>query len=143
MSSVTLLSLCKLGPESMSMEPETLRDALEADFNMSKMPQKLFDKLNCGYMLVGTDAFTSTIEGFLTATAIMNNMVFDDTEIPFCTFKQCAWSIWEYINLLGDIQEGQPTVPFSDDIVIYIREAGKLNGISVFPNWMSFAQPAK
>lgn len=26
-TSVTLLSLCKLGPDSMNMEPETLRDA--------------------------------------------------------------------------------------------------------------------
>lgn len=138
-SSITLLALKKLGLESLSWDPEILRDALEASFDTFKMPQKLFDKLNCGYTLVGTDAFVSTIEGFLTSTAIMNNLVFEEDEIPYCTLEQCAWSVWEYINLIGDMENGRPTDIFSSDIITYIQEVGKVNGISTFPEWLSFA----
>lgn len=140
-TSVALLGLRHLGPESMAYEPEILRDAFKARFDMQRMSQKLFDKLNCGYMLVGTDAFVSTIEGFLTATAIMNNLVFEEDEIPYCTLRQCAWSVWEYINLMGEIKDGQPTEVFCPEIIEYIREAGKLNGVSQFPQWLAFANP--
>ena len=138
-SSVTLAALNKLGFESLEWEPLILRDAAEAAFGMKKMPQKMFDKLNCGYMLVGTNAFEASIEGFLSATAIMNDLVFDSSEIPYCTLDDCAWSIWEYINLTGDIEDSKPTVQFCPEIIEYIREAGKLNGISTFPVWLSFA----
>lgn len=138
-TSIALVGLKHLGPESMEYEPEILRDAFESQFGMKKMSQKMFDKLNCGYMLVSTDAFLSTIEGFLTATAVMNNLVFEDDEIPFCTLENCAWSIWEYINLMGEIKDGQPTEKFCPEIIEYIREAGRLNGVSQFPQWLAFA----
>ena len=99
----------------------------------------MFDKLNCGYMLVSTDAFVSTIEGFLTATAVMNNLVFEEDTIPYCTLEQCAWSVWEYINLMGEIKDGMPTEQFCPEIITYIREVGRLNGVSTFPSWLSFA----
>ena len=89
-TSIALVGLKHLGPESMTYEPEILRDAFESQFGMQKMSQKMFDKLNCGYMLVSTDAFVSTIEGFLTATAVMNNLVFEEDEIPFCTLENCV-----------------------------------------------------
>ena len=140
-TAVTLPALKAFGLESLDWEPEILRDAFEEQFDMKKMSQKLFDKLNCGYMLIGTDAFTSSIEGFLSATCIMNNLVFEEDEIPYCSLEQCAWSVWEYINLLGDIKDGAPTVEFSSDIVKYIQEAGRQNGVSKFPKWLSFADP--
>lgn len=141
-TSIALVGLKHLGPESMAYEPEILRDAFESQFGMQKMSQKMFDKLNCGYMLVSTDAFVSTIEGFLTATAVMNDLVFEEDEIPFCTLENCAWSVWEYINLMGEIKDGQPTEQFCPEIIEYIREAGKLNGVSKFPQWLAFADPS-
>ena len=138
-TSVTLAALKAFGLESLDWEPEILRDAFEEQFEIKHMPQKLFDKLNCGYTLVGTDAFNSTIEGFLSCTAIMNNLVFDESEPPFCSLEMCAWSVWEYALVLGDLQDGKPTIEFSPDITAYIREVGKLNGISRFPKWLSFA----
>ena len=140
-TSVTLSAIRKFGLESLDWEPEILRDAFAEEFEMNKVPQKLFDKLNCGYMLIGTDAFTSSIEGFLSATNIMNNLVFSEDEAPYCSLEMCAWSIWEAINLLGDIENGAPTCKFCSDIVAYIREVGRLNGVSQFPKWMSFANP--
>jgi hypothetical protein len=138
---LALTAIKKFGPESLEWEPEILRDAFEETFEMNKMPQKMFDKLNCGYMLIGTDAFSSTIEGFLSATAIMNNLVFSEDEAPYCSLEMCAWSIWEYINLMGDIKDGKPTIEFCPDIIKYIQEVGRTNGISKFPPWMEFANP--
>lgn len=140
-TSVTLAALKAFGLESLEWEPEILRDAFQDRFELPKMPQKLFDKLNCGYTLVGTDAFEGSIEGFLSSTAIMNNMSFDEDEIPYCTLEQCAWSVWEYINLTGDIENGRPSVKFSPDICLYLQEAGKANGVTKFPTWLDFATP--
>ena len=140
-TAVTLPALKAFGLESLDWEPEILRDAFQEQFDLSKMPQKLFDKLNCGYMLVGTDAFNSTIEGFLSATCIMNNLVFEEDTIPYCSLEQCAWSVWEYLELMGDLEDGKPTIEFSPDIVAYIQEVGKQNGVSKFPKWLSFADP--
>jgi len=138
---VALAAIRKFGPESLDWSPEVLRDSFEEQFEIKKMSQKLFDKLNCGYMLIGTDAFNSTIEGFLSATCIMNNLVFDESEAPFCSLEMCAWSTWEYGVLLGSIEDGKSTETYSPDIIKYIQEVGRLNGVSQFPKWMSFANP--
>ena len=55
-SSITALALKTFGLESLEWEPRILRDAIESKFELKKLPQRLFDKLNCGYMLVGTNA---------------------------------------------------------------------------------------
>lgn len=138
-SSIALSALAAFGQASLTWEPEILRDIFENEMKMTKMPQKMFDKLNCGYMLIGTDAFSSTIEGFLSATAIMNNLVFDSSEIPYCELKHCAWSVYEYMNLLGDTENGKPTDVFCPEIITYIKEVGKSNGIYRFPACLSFA----
>lgn len=138
-SPLALVSLRKFGLESLEWEPEVLRDAFEQQFEIKKMPQKMFDKLNCGYMLVGTNAFEATIEGFLSATAIMNNLVFDESAPPYCSLDMCAWSVFEYLQLLGELKDGEATCQFSPDIVKYIQEVGKVNGIYTFPKWLSFA----
>lgn len=138
---VVLAALKSFGLESLDWDPLIVRNAFEEQFEIKKMPQKLFDKLQCGYTLVGTDAFSSTIEGFLSCTAIMNNLVFDESEPPFCSLEMCAWSIWEYGLLMGTLEDGKSTETFSPDIIKYIQEAGKLNGVSRFPKWMSFANP--
>lgn len=140
-STMAMLGMRALGLESLDWEPEILRDAFEDAYGIDKLSQRLFDKLNCGYMLIGTDAFTTSIEAFLSATAVMNNMVFESDEVPYCTFEMCAWSVWEYINLMGDIEDGKPTDQFSPEIILYIQKAANENGISRFPLWLKFAEP--
>lgn len=137
---ITLVACKEFGPESLQWDPLILRDALKDLFNTEKLDQKTFDKVNCGYTLIGTNSFTESLESFLACTAIMNNQVFNELFASFCTFDMCAWSIWEYINLLGEINDSKPTETFSSDIIEYIREVGKLNGIYKYPIWMSFAE---
>jgi hypothetical protein len=138
-TSITLAALKKFGLESLEWEPEILRDAFEEQFDLAKLSQKAFDKLNCGYMLLGTDLFYSSIEGFLSATAVMNDRPFEEDQIPFCSLEECAWSVWEASQLTGETSDGKPTTEFHPDIVKYIQEAGRLNGVSKFPLWLSFA----
>ena len=138
---VTLAALKAFGLESLEFDPDILCQVFEEQFDFKKLPSKLADKLNCGYMLVGTDAFTASIEGFLSATAIMNNLVFSEDEPPYCSLEMCAWSIWEYGEMLGSIEDGKSTEKFCPDIVAYIREVGKTNGVYKFPKWMEFANP--
>lgn len=141
-SSITLVFLKKFGYEALDWDPLIVREAFEGGFGVQKMSQRMFDKLNCGLALVGTDTYTSTIEGFLTGTAVMNNQVLESDMAPFVTLSQCAWGIWEYINLNGDVdQDSRPTEQFSPDIAEYIRQVGNTVGVSEFPVWMDFANP--
>jgi len=141
-TSITLATLNRLGQDALEYDPLVLRDAFESVFGFDRMPQRMFDKLNCGLSMIGTTCYTDTIEGFLSCTAVMNNLVIDGDTAPFVTYRQCAWGVWEYINLNGDVDaQSRPTERFSPDIVEYIRQAANLNGISRFPAWLQFAQP--
>ena len=140
-TSVTLVFLRRFGLGALDWDPLTVRDAYESAFCQGKMPQRLFDKLNCGLSLVGTTLFTDTIEGFLVGCACMNDIVIDGSTIPFVPLKQCAWGVWEYANLNGDIDaNSHPTEHFSPDIITYVQEAGRLNGVTKLPEWLKFAQ---
>lgn len=139
-TSITLAFLRQTGKDALDWDPLIVRDAFEGIFNIKKMPQRMFDKLNCGLTLIGTSLFTESIEGFLMGTACMNNLVIDGSTVSFCTLRNCAWGVWEYANLNGDIdQDSRPTEKFSPDIIKYIQEAGKLNGVTKFPVWLDFA----
>lgn len=140
-TSITLVALNKFGQELLGMDPLLVRDAVQDVFGLQKMPQRMFDKLNCGLTLVGTSSYTDSIEGFLMGTAVMNNHVLDGNTIAFCTLKECAWGVWEYMNLNGDVDDhAHPTETFSPDIIKYIQEAGRRNGITSMPEWLKFAE---
>ena len=141
-SSVTLMGLKALTMESLDWEPEILRDAFEAFYKIPNLPQRTFDKLNCGYSLVGTNLYTNSIEGFLSFNAIMANMPFEEDEVPFNSLKMVSWGVWEYINLTGEMKNGTPEEQFCPEIVLYVQKAGALAGVSTFPPWLSWAQGA-
>ena len=141
-TSITLVFLKRFGLEALDWDPLIVRDAFEGAFDFKKMPQRMFDKLNCGLSLIGTSLYTTTIEGFITGTACMNDLVIGGNTATFVNFEQCAWGIWEYANLNGDIdKDSRPTEKFSPDIIKYIQAVGARNGITKMPVWMDFASP--
>ena len=141
-SSLALLAYCQLGPEALDWDPLMVRDAMEDILGDGEMPQLMFDKLNCGLTLLGTTTYTDTIEGFLTCTSVMNGNPLDAEAAPYCSLSDCAWGIWEYINLSGDLtDDGKPSETFCPEIVEYIRGVARSNGVYTLPNWMSFAMP--
>lgn len=142
-TSITLATLAQMGQEALDMDPLLLRDAFQDIFDVQKMPQRMFDKLNCGLTLVGTALYTTTIEGFLSCTAVMNNQVVSGNTIPYCSIKECAWGVWEYMNLNGDVdKDSRPTEEFSPDIKTYIQQAANRNGVTHMPVWLKFAETA-
>lgn len=140
-TSITLTALRKLGMESLDWDPLITRDAFELSLNEKQLPQLMFDKLNCGYTLISTDAFTATIEAFLGCTYVMGGRMLDGAEAPFCTLGMCAWSVWEYINLMGEMNGVEPSETFHPDIVKYIQEVARLDGVYKLPAWLKFAEP--
>lgn len=141
-TSITLAFLAKFGLDSINWDPLIVRDAFEGGLLFGKMPQRMFDKLNCGLSLIGTDLYNASIEGFLTFTAVMNNNVLDAEYAPFVSLKECAWGVWEFMNLNGDMDNTtRPSVKFSPAIIKYIQESGRLNGVTAMPVWLDFAQP--
>ena len=137
-TSITLATLSKLGLVALDMDPLMVRDAFQDVFDIREMPQRMFDKLNCGLTLVGTSLYTDSIEGFLSCTAVMNNQVIDGSTISYC---KCAWGVWEYMNLNGDVDaESKPTETFSPDIVAYIQQVANRNGVTSMPAWLKFAE---
>lgn len=140
-TSITLATLSKLGLGALDMDPLMVRDAFQDVFDIREMPQRMFDKLNCGLTLVGTSLYTDSIEGFLSCTAVMNNQVIDGSTISYCNIRECAWGVWEYMNLNGDVDaESKPTETFSPDIVAYIQQVANRNGVTSMPAWLKFAE---
>lgn len=139
-STITLAALSKLGAESLQMYPETLRDLVQQVFQLGQMGQRLYDKLNCGYSMVGTNLYTQSIECFLACNAIMAGKPLDSDKVAYNSFYDLAWGVWQYCNLVGQMQGYKPTQQFSQDIKVYIRQSAKLQGISKLPPWLGFAQ---
>lgn len=139
-SAITLAAVRSFGLESTEYEPQILRDLFQERFGIQKLPQRAFDKLNCGYTLIGTELYTNSIQVFLTCNGVMANKYLDQNQITYNSLKDIAWGIWQYCNLVGQLQNGKPTQKFSPDIVLYIQEVAKTNGIVQFPSWMQFAQ---
>jgi hypothetical protein len=137
-STVSLPALVRFGFDSLDWDPLVLRDSYQEEFGLDAMPQRTFDKLNTGYTLVGTTAFETTIEGFLTCTAVLNGLVLDSSASPFVTIAHCNWAIWEYGCLIADAPEENVEV-FCPEVVEYIRQVGNLNGMTRFPDHMAFA----
>lgn len=140
-SAITLAAIRSFGLESTDYEPQILRDLFQQRFGIQKLPQRAFDKLNCGYTLIGTDLYTRSIQVFLTCNGVMANKYLDQNQITYNSLKDVAWGVWQYCNLLGQMQNGKPTQQFSPDIILYIRQVAKTNGIVRFPSWLQFAQP--
>ena len=96
-TSITLVALNKLGQGLFDMDPVLVRDAVEDVFGLKNMPQRMFDKLNCGLMLLGTSSYTYSIEGFMMGTAVMNNQVVNGNTIAFCSLKEICINLFPFL----------------------------------------------
>lgn len=139
-STITLAGIKSFGLDSLEVQPEILRDMVQQRFQLGKMSQRSFDKLNCGYSMIGTNLYTASIQGFLMCNSVMANKPLDSDKIAYNNMQDIAWGIWEYCNLLGDLDKGAPTEDFCPQIIVYIQQVAKAQGIRVFPSWLAFAQ---
>lgn len=137
---ITLASVRSFGLQSLQYQPQVLRDLYQQRFGIKKLSQRLFDKLNCGYTLIGTDLYTKSIQVFLSCNGVMAGKPLDDSIITYNTLLDTVWGVWQYCNLTNQMKDDKPTQKFAPDIIQYIRQVAKLNGVTTLPVWMGFAQ---
>lgn len=137
---MTLASLRAFGLQSLDFEPQILRDLYQERFGIKKLGQRLFDKLNCGYTLIGTDLYPKSLQVFLSCNGVMSGKPLDEDIITYNTLRDIVWGVWEYCNLTNEMEDSKPVQSFAPDIIGYIQEVSRLNGITKLPVWLSFAQ---
>ena len=136
-STCTAASLRLLGLESLDWDPLVIRDSIQTALGLSKVPQKLFDKINCGYTMIGTNGYTASIETFAVCNAVMSSIAFEDGSMPLDDQYTLAWGVWEYFRLTGETAE---TSQFSLDNAIYAGEVLYNAGITNPPDWLSWVE---
>lgn len=137
-TTLALMAISSFGLECLEWDPVVVNDEFADRFDIAELSSLTCDKLQTGLMLIGTDAYTSTLEGFLAGTHVMDGNRINSTEVPFCDIDACAWGIQEYLQLMEDTAD-MGSVIWSPDIIKYIQEVAKIHGIYKFPSWMRFA----
>lgn len=129
-----LAMLSVFGLQVLQWDPLIVRDSFQ-DYFKVKLTERAFNKLQAGLTMIGTDAFQSTIQGFLMCTAACANKPITQGQIPYVTLKDACWAFYLYQQLLGqNIQDVAP------DIDIYIQQLLRLQGITKLPDFLSFIQ---
>lgn len=136
---LALMMVSRFGLECLDWDPEIVLDSFCRAYDISRLPKLSQDKLQAGLALIGTNAFSGTLEGFLACTRLMDNGRFDSDEAPFCDIMDCAWSVYEYRMLLQNSITDKDDEQFAPEIAGYIREVGRLHGMTQFPFWLDFA----
>ena len=133
----TAASLRLLGTDSLDWDPLVLRDSLEEILGLKRIPQKLFDKINCGYTMIGTNGYTSSLETFAVCNAVMSSIAFEEGSMPLDDQYSLAWGVWEYFRLTGDTPD---TSQFCINTAIYAGEVLYVSGITNPPDWLSWVE---
>lgn len=133
----TAASLRLLGTESLDWDPLVLRDSLEELLGLKSIPQKLFDKINCGYTMIGTNGYTASLETFAVCNAVMSSVAFEEGSMPLDDQYSLAWGVWEYFRLTGDTPD---TVQFGINTAIYAGEVLYTAGITNPPDWLRWVE---
>ena len=136
-STCSLAAIRLFGIESMDWDPLVLRDALEEDLAMKKIPQRLFDKVNCGYSLMGTNGYPPHLEIFVPCNSVMSNQQIDEGTMGLDDPYTLAWGVWEYFRLTGDTPED---TEFSEDVRIYGGEVLYQAGMTDPLPWLSWVK---
>lgn len=136
-STCTAAALRLFGLESLEWDPLVLRDSLQDALKLEKCPQKLFDKVNCGYTLIGTNGYTASLEAFVTCNSVMSSISFDEGVMGMDDQYSLAWGVWEYLRLTGDTIDD---IKFNVDTAVYAGEVLYRAGITAPPDWLSWVE---
>lgn len=135
-STCSLAAIRLMGLESLDWDPLIIRDTMQDILKMPKMPQKLFDKINCGYTMIGTNGYTGSLEIFVPCNAIMSGIPIEEGSLGMDDQYSLAWGVYEYLKLTGDDPK---EVTFNVDTAVYAGEILYANGITTPPTWLDWA----
>lgn len=130
-TTLLMLFLDMYGTESFDWDPLTIQTEIEKDFGI-KLSRPVFDRLMAGIAVVGTDAFFTSLPDFINLCNVMSGDSYDPTVFDPADTGECAWGMTEALMLSPP--EDNETEPFSQQIVDYISEALKSEGILTPPD---------
>ena len=136
-STCSLAAIRMFGLESLDWDALVIRDALEQELAIKKIPQRLFDKVNCGYSLMATNGYPTHLEIFVPCNAVMANQQIEEGTMGLDDPYTLAWGVWEYLRLTGESHE---EVQFSDDVRIYSGEVLYQAGMTDPLPWLKWVQ---
>ena len=138
----TVIAICirKYGMEFLEWDPLVRRDQVAHDMGLKKLPQKLFDKMNCGATLIGTNGYTQRIEVFIPSNYTMSGRVLSESSLGLDDPYTLSWGVWEYKQLIQGTPEDDPEEPFALDVAMYAGKVLSNDGILTPPTWLQFAQ---
>lgn len=122
------------GLQALDWDPLVVRDSFQDYFNVT-LTQRAFNKLQAGLTMIGTNAFQSTIQGFLMCTAACANKPISQNQIPYVSLKDVCWAFYLYQQLLG-----QKLQDVDASIDLYVQQLLRLQGITRLPQFMSFIE---
>lgn len=134
-STCTAASIRLLGLDSLDWDPLIIRDAMQDAIKVGKLPQKLFDKINCGYTMIGTNAYTASLEAFVACNAVMSGIPVEEGSMGLDDQYSLAWGVFEYMKLTGDTTED---LNFCIDTSVYAGEILYSAGITTPPVWLEW-----
>ena len=93
-SSAIAICIRKFGMEFLDWDPLVRRDTLKKALGVQKLPQKLFDKVNCGATLISTNGYTQRIEVFIPCNYVMSGRVLSESSMGLDDPYTLAWGVW-------------------------------------------------
>ena len=139
-SAAIAICIRKFGMEFLDWDPLVRRDTLEKALGTKKLSQKLFDKVNCGATLIGTNGYTQRLEIFVPCNYVMSGRVLTEGSMGLDDPYTLAWGVWEYKQLVQGTPETDPEEPFSIDIALYTGKVLANDGIMTAPVWLDYAE---
>ena len=129
----TLLTLFidTYGTEALDWDPLTIQSEIEQDF-AAKLPRAVFDRLMAAIAVLSTDSFFRSLPDFINLCNVINGDSFDPTVFDPADAGECAWAMTE--ALLISPPDDEEEEPFSQDIVDYLGEVIKSEGILTPPD---------
>jgi hypothetical protein len=119
----------------LSWSPDTLRHAVLRDFGVS-LPDASLDRIQTSILLRTTDAFYRQVRTFIDACNILSGDTFDPWIFDPADLLECGWGIIE-AHLLAPPEPGDEI--FSPEIIRYIQERAKYEGVVVLPDVLAIA----
>jgi len=129
----TLLTLFidQYGTEAFDWDPLTIQSEIERDFSV-KLSRAVFDRLMAAIAVISTDSFFSSLPDFINLCNILSGDSYDPTVFDPADAGECAWGMTEALMLSPPDDDDKE--PFDDQIVSYISEVLKSEGILTPPD---------
>lgn len=130
-TTMVILFVDTYGLEALDWDPMTIQSEIEQDFAV-KLTRNIFDRLMAGIAVVSTDSFFKSLPDFISLCNVLSGDSYDPTVFDPADTVECAWGMTEALLLSPPDRDEEE--PFEQEIVDYVSEALRLEGILTPPD---------